>query len=34
MEHKGIKPWTPQEFKEKRPDAYNELNQQRQEYNK
>lgn len=33
MEHKGIKPWTMQEFKEKRQEEYNTLIQKRQEYN-
>ena len=34
MELKGIKPWTIPEFKNKRPNDYNQLNQQREEYNK
>lgn len=33
MEYKGIKPWTTTEFMEKRPNDYNQLHQQRQEYN-
>lgn len=33
MEHKGIKPWTMQEFQDKRPQDHRRLIQQRQEYN-